>query len=146
TLSELTRHAGVVLAPNPSLQRLRHIEFRKLRAGAFLSILVTSDGRSENRLIQVDFAVDDTQLERIHNYLNELLAGMTLDEMRQRVLGELGSEKSQYDQAVSAALRLGKAALERSERIADVVVTGKANLLDSANSADPAYMERLREL
>jgi heat-inducible transcriptional repressor len=44
-LSELTRHAGIVLAPHPSLQRFRHIEFVPLRSGKYLCILVTTDGR-----------------------------------------------------------------------------------------------------
>lgn len=145
-LAELTHHAGIVLAPNPALQRLRHIEFRPLKNGTFLSILVTTEGRIENRLIEVDFAVDEGRLDRIHNYLNELLAGMTIDEVKGRVLRELGIDKNHYDSMVSAALKLSRAALERSERPADVVVTGKANLLDTSHTADPTYMERVREL
>jgi heat-inducible transcriptional repressor len=85
--------------------------------------------------------VDPRRLERIHNYLNEMLSGMTLDEVRDRVIRELGDDKNRYDEAVAAALRLGHAVfVERRER-ADVVVSGQANLLD-----DTVAQDRLREL
>ncbi len=75
--------------------------------------------------------IDPTRLERIHNYLNQLLAGMTLDEVRDRVIRELGEDKNKYDEAVSSALRLGHAVfVKQPERSADVVIAGQANLLD----------------
>lgn len=145
-LSEITRHAGLVLTPSPARQRLRHVEFRPLRGGRFLCILVTSDGHIENRLLQVEFEVDEDRLLRIHNYLNELLGGLTLDEVKLRVMRELGIDKNQYDSMVSDALKLGKAAFDKPERGADVVVSGQANLLDSGKPSDPAYVDRMREL
>lgn len=146
TLSEITRHAGIVMAPSPARQRLRHVEFRRLGEDRFLCILVTTEGLIENRLIQVEFGVDDTRLDRIHNYLNELLAGLTLDEVKQRVLRELGLDKNQYDSLVSDALKLGQAAFAQADRAADVVVSGQANLLDTARPSDPDYMDRMRHL
>ena len=88
-------------------QRLERIEFVPLRDGKLIAVLVTTDGRIENRLVLDD--VDATRLERIHNYLNQLLSGMTLDEVRDRVIRELGEDKNRYDEAIAAALRLGHA-------------------------------------
>src|SRR5215467_7231948 len=83
-LSDLTHHAAIILAPDPDQQRLERIEFVPLREGKLIAVLVTTDGRIENRLV-LD-AIDPQQLDRIHNYLNELLSGMTLDEVRERVI------------------------------------------------------------
>jgi heat-inducible transcriptional repressor len=139
-LSDLTHHAAVIVTPDPDHQRLGQIEFVPLRDGKLIAVLVTTDGQIENRLI-VD-EVDPRQLERIHNYLNQLLSGMTLDEVRDRVTRELGEDKNRYDESIAAALRLGSAVfLERPERAADVVVSGQANLLD-----DTVAQDRLREL
>jgi heat-inducible transcriptional repressor len=140
-LSDLTHHAAVILAPDPHAQRLERIEFVPLRDGKLIAVLVTTDGRIENRLV-VD-EVDAARLERIHNYLNELLAGMTLDEVRERVIRELGEDKNRYDGAIATALRLGHAVFVSTERSADVVVAGQANLLDESAQARP---ERIREL
>jgi heat-inducible transcriptional repressor len=140
-LSDLTHHAAVILAPDPDQQRLERIEFVPLRDGKLIAVLVTSDGRIENRLVIDESGVDGNRLDRIHNYLNELLAGMTLDEVRDRVIHELGEDKNKYDEAVASALRLGHAVfVSQPERSAPVVVTGQANLVDDVQP------EQVREL
>jgi len=142
-LSDLTQHAAVIITPDPDHQRFGHIEFVPLRDGKLIAVLVTTDGRIENRLIVDD--VDPRRLESIHNYLNQLLKGMTLDEVRERVIRELGEDKNRYDVAVSAALRLGHAMFVVGERSADVVISGQANLIDDAIAQDNAR-ELLRTL
>jgi heat-inducible transcriptional repressor len=142
-LSDLTQHAAIIITPDPDSQRLGHIEFVPLRDGKLIAVLVTTDGRIENRLIVDD--VDPRRLESIHNYLNELLKGMTLDEVRERVIRERGEDKNRYDEAVSAALRLGHAMFVERGRSADVVISGQANLIDDAIAQDRAR-ELLRTL
>ncbi len=139
-LSDLTHHAAVIVAPDPDAQRLGQIEFVPLRDGKLIAVLVTTDGQIENRVILDD--VDPPRLERIHNYLNQMLSGLTLDEIRDRVIHELGRDKNNYDQEVATALRLGHAVfVGRPERSADVVVSGQANLVDETLAQD-----RVREL
>lgn len=142
-LSDLTQHAAVIVTPDPVHQRLSHIEFVPLRDGKLITVLITADGSIENRLIVDD--VDPRRLEAIHNYLNQLLKGMTLDEVRERVIRELGEDKNRYDEAISAALRLGHAVFVARERSADVVISGQANLIDDAIAQDNAR-ELLRTL
>ena len=145
-LSDLTQHAAVIMAPDPDLQRFGHIEFAPLRTGKLLAILVTADGRIDNRVVSVDGPLDPARLERIHNYLNELLSGLTLEEVRDRVLHELGEDKNRYDSEVGQALVLGHAALvDGAGRGADVVVAGQANLVDPTD-AGPDRTARMREL
>ena len=136
-LSDLTQHAAIIIAPDPDQQRLGQIEFVPLRDGKLIAVLVTTDGRIENRLI-ID-EVDPRRLESIHNYLNQLLSGMTIDEVRERVIHELGEDKNKYDQAISAALRLGHAVfVAQPDRSADVLISGQTNLLDDALAQDRA--------
>lgn len=142
-LSDLTQHAAVIITPDPDEQRLGHIEFVPLRDGKLIAVLVTTDGTIENRLIIDD--VDPRRLESIHNYLNRLLKGMTLDEVRDRVIHEIGEDKNRYDEAVSAALRLGHAMFVGRERSAGVLISGQANLIDDAIAQDNAR-ELLRTL
>lgn len=146
-LANLTQHAAVVVAPDPDAQRLAQLEFVPLRDGKLLVILMTSDGRIENRLVMVEAPLDPRRLERIHTYLNQLLSGMTLDEVRERVVREISDEKNRYDSEVSQALALGHSVFVRApERPAEVVVTGQANLLELGATADPDRETRMREL
>jgi heat-inducible transcriptional repressor len=61
------------------------------------------------------------------------------------VIRELGEDKNRYDEAVSAALRLGHAMFVASERSADVVISGQSNLIDNAIAQSNAR-ELLRAL
>jgi heat-inducible transcriptional repressor len=142
-LSDLTQHAAVIITPDPDHQRLGHIEFVPLRDGKLIAVLVTTDGGIENRLIVDD--VDPRRLDSIHNYLNQLLKGMTLDEVRDRVIRELGEDKNRYDEAISAALRLGHAMFVVGGRSADVLISGQANLIDNEIAQDQTR-ELLRTL
>ncbi len=146
-LSEITQHAAVIIAPDPALARFGHLEFVPLKNGKLLCILVTTDGRIENKLLTLDQPIDETRLDRVHNYLNDLLAGFTLDEVRDRVLRELGEEKHRYDEMVAEALRLGSHVfMQAPERSAGVVVSGQANLLDIGTATDPPQIEQMRDL
>jgi len=145
-LSDITHYVGIVLVPNPARQKLRHIEFVPLSGKRFLCILVTHDGRIENKLVHAEFPVDLGQLERIHNYLNQLLEGLTLEEVRERVLLEIGEVKNRYDAMVASALRLSQAALERAESSGSVIVSGQSNLLDPGKPAEPEELARMRGL
>jgi heat-inducible transcriptional repressor len=144
-LSEITQHAAVIVAPDPSMLRFDHLEFVPLKSGKFICILVTTDGRIENKLLGVDEAVDPHSLDRIHNYLNGLLSGLTLDEIRDRVERELGEDRNRYDRELGAALRLGQAAFAEPSS-ADVVVAGQSNLLDLDAASDRVRMDRTRDL
>lgn len=141
-LSELTQHAGLVLAPDPASQRFRHIEFVPLRGDKLIAVLVTNDGQLENRLLSNAVGIHAEQLDRINAYLNRLLSGMTLDEAREAVLRELGHDKYAMDSAVAAALTLGRQLfVETPTKAPDVVIAGGANLV--SNDSDAAQMREL---
>jgi heat-inducible transcriptional repressor len=144
-LSEITQHAAVIVAPDPSLLRFSHLEFHPLRSGKVMGILVTTDGRIENKLISFDEPLEGRSLDFIHNYLNQLLSGLTIDEIRDKVQRELGEDKNRYDAEVAAALRLGHAAFA-DPGPAEVVVAGQSNLLDPAAAPDRAHLDRMRDL
>ena len=145
-LSEITHHAGLVLMPSVERQRFQHIEFVPLKDGRVLGVLVTTGGTIENKLFTVELDIDEGQLERIHNYLDSLLGGLTLDEVRERVVSEMGVEKNRYDTMVSSALKLSHAALVEGHSSTNVIVSGKANLLDTEHAGDQQELERMRDL
>jgi heat-inducible transcriptional repressor len=100
----------------------------------------------ENKLVQLELKLDPTNLERVHNYLNQLLEGLTLEEVRKRVLHELGEEKNRYDAMVASALALGRAAVEQPAEAGEVIVSGGANLIAAARPGDPEQIARMQDL
>ena len=143
-LSELAQQTTILVAPSPDHDRLTHLEFMRLPSGDVLAVLVSSSGHVENRLLQVALPAEPSFLERANNYLRELVVGLTMDEVRARVLEELGRDKDQLDVMTARALELGRSALAPSTSTPSVIVSGQAHLVD--HTAGPLEPDRMRAL
>ena len=93
-LRELSHLAVVVQAPRPKSDEVSHLEFVRLREGQLLAIIATTSGQIQNKVVHVDFPLSPSDLDRINNYLNSLVAGLPLDDMRRTVLEEVWRVKS----------------------------------------------------
>ena len=70
-LSQITQFAGVVLLPGGEHENLRQIEFLPLSEDRILAILVTQDGRVQNRVLFVDRKYTPSELVEAANFFNE---------------------------------------------------------------------------
>lgn len=142
-LSDLSGVPAVLLQDRSELRKVQKVRFIPTRPGELLSVVVMSDGTVENRFINVDESLGPSQLERVHNLLDEVVTGRTLQDVRDH-LSRLASE--QRDQ-VFALQRLGEglltAAIEGADRSKDIIIEGVSRLVAGNVAVDP---ERLREL
>lgn len=140
----LSHHAGVVLIPRPSAGTLQRIEFVRLGEDRALAILVGQGGQVVNKLVVLDRPVTFEELQLASNYLNELLHNMSsIEDVRSRILQELETQRTQYDELTARALKLGAAATDvsSSER---VLIEGTGSFLESPEFADD--VRRMRAL
>lgn len=140
----LSHHAGVVLIPRPSAGTLQRLEFVRLSDERALAILVGQGGQVQNKLVMIDRAVSGDDLQQAANYLNELLrTASSIEDLRGRILQELELQRTQYDEVVARALKLGAAATDvsSSER---VVIEGTGSFLEAPEFADD--VRRMRAL
>lgn len=143
-LHHLSKYASVVLIPRPSAATLARIEFVRLKGDRVLAILVSSSGQVQNKLLSVDFPVTADELVTATNTLNDILTeGLTIEEVRGRLLQALDTERAQYDVLTARALELGAAATDVSsnERL---VVEGTGTFLEQPEFADD--VKRMRAL
>ena len=143
-LAELSSHTAVLVTPRPEIDVLEHVEFVRLRDGQLLAVLVAKSGTVQNKIISTTETLDSDELERIHNYLNDILAGLTLDEVRARVQKELADERMQYQAMQRKALELSQRALPDAG--AEVIVSGQARLLENVAAGDPQQLEKMMAL
>ena len=138
-LHQLTRHAGVVVAPRPQGERLRRIEFVRLREGRILAVLVSRSGRVQNRLLTLPgpgSPPGDSELVEAQNYLNQLLENLTVEEARARLTSELDAHRSELSRLRERALSLGVAAVQLEQPA--LHLEGQASFLE-----DPAMAQDL---
>jgi len=140
-LSSVSHYAGIVLAPRFSSTIFRQIEFVKLGGRRILAILVAQNGSVQNKLIESEVELSAAELVRMSNYLNELLEGLPVYQVREKVLAEMRSEKVHYDALLSRALRLSEQTLEMGGD--QVFIEGQTNILEQPEFAD---VQRMKEL
>jgi len=140
-LSSISNYIGIVVAPRFSTNLFRQIEFVKLFGKRILVILVSENGIVQNRVIEGEEDLSSEDLVRMANYLNELLQGLTISEVKNRILREMEDEKVRYDKLLTRALKLSDVTLEESA--ADVFVEGQVNILEQPEFAD---VEKMKEI
>ena len=140
-LRELSHLAVIVQAPRPESDAVSHMEFVRLREGQLLAVIATTSGQIQNKLIPIDFPLSPGDLDRVNNYLNSLVAGLTLDQMRGRVLLEIERERerSASDPVLSRALALAAAVMPVAAAAGEILLDGQSNLV-----AEAADLERAR--
>ncbi|GFO59613.1 heat-inducible transcription repressor HrcA [Geomonas silvestris] len=140
-LSSTSSYMGVVMAPRFAANVFRQLEFVRLSSHRLLAILVSQNGAVQNRLIETDHEIGQDDLVRMGNYLNEQLKGLTIAQVRERLLFEMKSEKVRYDAMLSQAIVLSEATLKSDDT--QIFVEGQANILEQPEFHDAAKMREI---
>ena len=145
-LSEVTNFAGVVMLPNQTNTLFHQIEFLQLSEERVLAILVTQDGRVQNRVLPVNKKYTPSELVEAANYFNRRYQGSTLEEVRRRLIQDMQSDNDEMHRVSQTAMTMASKVIneEESEKArTEVVVSGEKNLLDVP---DLCQIETLQKL
>ncbi|MFQ5949684.1 MAG: heat-inducible transcriptional repressor HrcA, partial [Nitrospiria bacterium] len=144
-LSDLTHYMGIVTAPKFSLARIRHIEFIRLRKNCVMTITVSEEGFIQNKVFEVSKDLPQRELNRISNYLNTIYKGLTLHDVRQKLLRQIRKMKDLYDHLQQEAFELTKQATMDTEMGdgEELYMDGTAYMLDFPDFTDFNIMKGL---
>ena len=143
-LSSLSQFVGVVTAPR-KVNVFAHIEFLRLGERRVLVILVSPDGDVQNRVLFTARDYSQGELVEASNQLNANYSGLTIESMRERLLGEVDQLRAEIATLMQAAVEAGSEAV--AERTEQVVISGERNLLTVDDfSGDLGSLRRLFDL
>ena len=143
-LSNLSQFVGVVVAPRRS-SVFRHIEFLRLSERRFLVIIVAPDGDVQNRVVQTPADYTQSQLQEAANYLNANYAGLAIEQVRERLKGELETLRGEIAVLMQTAVQVSSETMSQSQD--EVVISGERNLLAVSDfSSDMTHLRRAFEL
>ncbi|WP_290906444.1 heat-inducible transcriptional repressor HrcA [Aquabacterium sp.] len=143
-LSSLSQFVGVVTAPRKATV-FRHIEFLRLGERRILVILVAPDGDVQNRVIFTAQDPTQSQLIEASNLLNAHYTGLSIEEMRERLKGEVEQLRSDMASLMQAAVQAGGEVM--AESTDNVVVSGERNLLTVQDfSSDMGSLRRMFDM
>jgi heat-inducible transcriptional repressor len=139
-LSSLSQFAGVVQSPRRE-SAFQQIEFLRLSEKRILLVIVDPRGDVQNRLLLTDVDYSPSQLTESANYLNQNFAGLSLDDVRARLTGELRQLQGDIARLMQAAVEAGSDAMAESD---GVVIAGERNLLSVSDLS--SNMSSLRQM
>lgn len=144
-LSGLTQSASVVLAPKTEAP-IKHIEFVSLSPEKALVVLVMADGQVENRIFTPPLGQTPSAMREAANFLNAVLAGHTVSDLKSVVELEIGRRRQELDSLAAKLIEAGVAVWANEgvggpERL---IVRGRSNLIDETVSE--ADLERVKTL
>ena len=143
-LSGVTHSASLVLTPKHEAE-MRHIEFVALGHDRALVVLVFADGHVENRLFSPPPGQTPSSMREAANFLNSLIEGRTLSEMRGVVQKEIANRRREIDTLAQQLVESGAAIWDaKGTESARLIVRGRSNLLD--DEAEHVELERIRTL
>ncbi len=143
-LSSLSSFVGVITAPR-KVSVFHHIEFLRLSERRVLVILVAPDGDVQNRVIVTAQDYTQSQLIEASNYLTAQYAGLTIEEVRERLKREVDVLRGEIATLMQAAVETGAEAMQDNQE--QVVISGERNLLTVQDfSSDMGSLRKLFDL
>jgi heat-inducible transcriptional repressor len=124
-LSSLSQFAGVVQSPRHE-SVFQHIEFLRLGEKRILLVIVSPGGDVQNRLLLTAADYTPSQLVQAANYINQNYGGLSFDDVRVRLQGELRELRDTMTALMQAAVEAGSDAMNEGD---GVVISGERNLL-----------------
>jgi len=142
-LHSLSHHAGVVTTPRPKANPVRHLEFVRLRENRVLAVFVSAAGIVTNKLMQLEFPMEPSELERAASYLNEKIqlaqdadATAGLGDLRERILSDMRADQSALSDLLQKALALAEQTFAAEPAPERVLAHGEESFLDAPEFAD----------
>ena len=143
-LSSLSQFVGVVMAPRRT-SVFKQIEFLRLSDRRLLVIIVSPDGDVQNRVIFPESDYSQSQLVEAANYINAHYAGLTIEQVRDRLQSEVEKLRGEIASLMQAAMQASSEVMTESQD--DVVVSGERNLLAVTDfSSDMGQLRRAFDL
>jgi heat-inducible transcriptional repressor len=146
-LSNITRHMGVAAAPALERLPLKQLYFIRLGVKEALAILVSENGMMRNKVLATSEDYSQDLLNQVNRYLADVCAGLSLDEVRLKILEDMGAEKKAFDalyrRALELALASGRPQDDGSDGDRTIYVEGRGNLLAQPEFAEIEAMRAL---
>jgi len=144
-LAKISHYASVVMTPRFTDNIFKYIDFIKLSDNRILIILVSQTGMIHNKIIFDDADMSADKLGWMARYLNDILADLTLHEVRRKILEEMRNEKNLYDSLLMRALSISKEVVEDEIKGEEIFVEGSTYVFDYPEFADIEKMKQLFE-
>ena len=129
-ISKLTSYTTLTMGPQLKISRLKHINVNRIDETKGLLLMVTNYGTVSHHIIEMPQNLDDSDLIRITNILNDNLTGKMFSEITGDIMDSIKSEMIEYDEILNVLLEILLENLDDASESSTVVSTGGSKMLD----------------
>jgi heat-inducible transcriptional repressor len=141
-LSEFSHYIGMVMSPRISNVTYNHMEFIQMQKGEILVILVSQSGIVHSRMISIDLDLSQEVLDELTCCLNDELCGLTLEEVRERIVQKMKADMRLYQELLKKVFIAEDLSLSHASQ-SWIYLEGASNILDLLEFTD---MKRMKEM
>ncbi|HEY6562529.1 MAG TPA: heat-inducible transcriptional repressor HrcA [Polyangiaceae bacterium] len=142
-LSEMANAPAVIVRSRAEQRTLVKVRFIPTRVGEVLSVVVLSDGTVENRFIAVERPLLESELERLHNMLEEVTEGRTLAAVREYFAQSLNEHRDELAALKKLGFSLMTAAIACAPLHTSLVIEGQSRLFDQPEFSNAEHVREL---
>ena len=142
-LSHLSGEVGFVVAPDALHTVLKSLRFLSVAPGKVLVVQINEPDVVISRVIETGGEYTARELESASERFSREYAGLTLHEVRRRLVSELAEESTAFDGALGRALDLARLALDSRDGDEKVYVEGASKLFDKPEFSDVESLKRV---
>ena len=142
-ISGLSNHAGIVVAPKYQ-NNIKHIEFIRLNKIQVMSIIASTNGQVENRIIEDGGSYSDNILKEISNFLNSKYTNKNIDQIKNSIEIDIQNSKGRMEILSKNLVQKGILEIAPNTKNPYIFLHGQSSLLkDEIISKD---LDQIRKL
>jgi heat-inducible transcriptional repressor len=142
-LSRLADQVGVVFMPTLLQFAIRSMDFVLVAETKILCVIVGTNGVVVNKVIETRLNFTRDELEKIGRYITGEFFGLTLDQIRRRLVRMTEEERAMQDEVLQKTIALGIGAVnDVSPHENDLYVEGAASILTKPEFFDTVALRK----
>jgi len=128
-MSDLSKHVGIVVAPKHQIN-IKHIEFIRLSAVQVMSIIASTNGQIENRIIDDGGAYSENVLREVSNFLNSKYIDKNIEEIKNNIQLDISNSKGRLETISKNLVQKGILELTPNSDNPYIFLHGQSSLLE----------------
>jgi heat-inducible transcriptional repressor len=139
----MSDQVGVVFMPTLLQFTIRSMDFILVAENKILCVIVGTNGMVVNKVVETRLTFAREELEAIGRYITLEFSGLTLDQIRRRLIRMTEQERALHDEMLQKTITLGIEAVNDVVPVEhELIVEGAASILTKPEFADAQAMRK----
>ena len=138
-----TNYAAMISGPSIHSNKVKFLQLSKIDRFKLLLVTVAEGNIINNRIIDIDSEISDSEILNLNLLINTSLNGLTIDEINLGIMNKLRADAGVYGDIVDKVLREVAAVFESATDNLEIYTSGTTNIFKYPEISDREKASRL---